>query len=144
METAFSHRREDGISVGVRVVDGKAFIAAAFRSPEDQFNGKLARRIINGRIDRGITKVAAGEQIADNCLFWDFYGVPEGTTARDIMNPLRMSFKPDPYETDATFCVEWTENEITCRQNVYRDIAWNLIFDMFKTQCKLINESVSA
>ena len=51
-QVAFSHRPQAGISVGVAVIDGTAWLSATFLDPLDTFSKPYARRRIAGRIER--------------------------------------------------------------------------------------------
>jgi hypothetical protein len=114
-QIAFSHRPRVGISVGVYVQDGTAYIAAAFQNVMDDFNRKLARTIVTSRLNSRLER--------DDVRFT--HSVDSGEVdARAIMREFRQNFKPSPEETDATFEEISEFGGVETRSANSRDLAW--------------------
>jgi len=117
-EMGFSHRPVDGISVGIAVIGGVAYMAAGFVRDGDQFNRKLARHILAQRVvstvetDKAVHFVAVSENI------------PAKVDARAIVREFRKGFKPDPRCQDGTFA------------NYERETQWLKIMHYFSESIK--------
>lgn len=123
----FSHRPQDGISVGFATVGGVAYMAVGFVRKGDFFNRKLARRILAQRITSSIERNAMVQMVAAHAL------ANPKVDARAIVREFRKSFKPDPTCQDNTFSTlyTWGEAEIVAREPLSRDAAFAKIVDMF-------------
>lgn len=135
-EMAFSHRPQDGISVGVAVIGGVAYMSVGFVRTGDCFNRKLARHILAQRI---LTTIETDKPVK-------FVGVVEGLDERvrrgDILNEFRKQFKPDPFCNDATFSDVGHNGNVAVRTPMQRAAQWSKIVAMFdnavkaaRTQC---------
>lgn len=94
----FSHRPQDGISVGFATIAGVAYMSVSFVRDGDYFNRKLARNILAQRIfstvfdgNENVKYVEVVEHLTDV------------VDARAIVREFRKTFKPDPNCNDATF-----------------------------------------
>lgn len=124
-KVAFSHRPQDGISIGVAVVAGVAYLSAGFVRTGDSFNRGLVRRIITQRI---ISTIETNKKISLVCVAEN---LPEKVDARSILRELRKIFKPDPLCNDATFATTTKLGEVTFRSPSSRHVAWGKIVVMF-------------
>ena len=128
---AFSHRPQDGISIGVAVVAGVAYFSVSFVRRGDSFSRKLARRIVSQRIistlesDKPVTFVGVCEN------------VPEKVDARGVVRELRKLFKPDPTCNDNVFFKEvGSFGNMPVRAPMSRDEAFTKIAGMFDAAVK--------
>jgi hypothetical protein len=129
---AFSHRPNDGISVGVAVIAGVAYLSVGFVREGDFFNRKLARNILAQRVvstieeNSNVKFVAVVEHLSDK------------VDARGVIRELRKNFKPDPMCNDNTFSVErkltnpFGSVGTIVREKMTRDEQWRKITGMFK------------
>lgn len=125
-ETRFSHRPQAGISIGVFVYNDRAYMAAAFRNPSDQFNRRLARQIIAQRIRSGIEGTDRVKYLA-----WEpLEGQP--LLSGGIMHHLRETFKPDVEEADTLFVEVSDFGGVETRNPVDREDAFLQIVAFFK------------
>lgn len=124
----FSHRPQDGISVGFATVDGLAYMAVGFVRQGDFFNRKLARRILAQRIASSVERNRTVPMVARILT-------SPRVDARAIVREFRKLFKPDPTCQDATFSTLYTlgEAEVVAREPMSRDQAFLKIVDMFGT-----------
>ena len=126
---AFSHRQEDGISVGIAVVAGVAYMATGFVRDGDSFHRKLSHRVLAQRI---ISTIDGNDhvrfvQVAEH--------LPEKVDARALVREFRKLFKPNPECNDGLFSEEDRPNAffkaLMVRQPMPRDEAWKKISGMF-------------
>ena len=137
-EMAFSHRPVDGISVGVAVIAGVAYMAVGFVRDGDCFNRKLARHILAQRI---ISTVTDNKNVK---LVHVIEQVPEHVDARGVVRMLRVAFKPDPTCNDATFMhSNQFLGNMTVRSPMSRDEQWRLIVQMFESAVALTPDTRS-
>lgn len=135
---AFSHRPQDGISVGVAVIAGVAYMAVGFVRDGDCFNRKLARHILAQRI----TSTIEGN---DNVKYVGVVeNLPEKTDARAVVREFRKAFKPDPACNDATFVDISRFGDMTARSPMSRDGQWTKIVEMFDAAVKTASVQVVA
>ena len=126
----FTHRPQNGISVGFAVIAGVAYMSVGFVRDGDFFNRKLARRILAQRIasslEREVKMVVAIENVA------------EKVDARAIVREFRKTFKPDPMCEDNTFSVAFTDGEgsVILRGPMSRDQSFAKISGMFTEAVK--------
>lgn len=130
---AFSHRPQDGISIGVYVEYNVAYMAVGFVRDGDCFNRKLARHILAQRI---ISTTEGNDNVK-------FVGVvknlPAKTDARGIIRELRKDFKPDPMCNDGTFYVTSKLGNVTVHSPMSRDQQWKKIVGMFDEAVNKVN-----
>jgi hypothetical protein len=131
---AFSHRPNDGISVGVAVIAGVAYLSVGFVREGDFFNRKLARNILAQRI------VSTIEENANVKFVSVVEHLSDKVDARGVIRELRKSFKPDPLCNDSTFVVERKLSNpfgaVVVRESLTRDEQWQKIVIMFKEAVK--------
>src|SRR6185369_12010887 len=94
---AFSHRPSDGISVGIAVIAGVAYMSASFVRDGDYFNRKLARQILAQRI---VSTIEDGKDVK---FVTAVENVGDKLDARTVVREFRKLFKPDPTCNDLTF-----------------------------------------
>lgn len=123
---AFSHRPQDGISLGVAVIAGVAYMSVGFVRTGDAFNRRLARRIITQRIISTLEK-----DVESVGWVGVVEGLPEQVDARGIVRELRKAFKPDPTCNDATFSTVGKLGNVSVRAPLSRDESFNRIVKMF-------------
>lgn len=129
---AFSHRPNDGISVGIAVIAGVAYMAVGFVRDGDCFNRKLARHILAQRV----VSTIEGNNVK-------FVGVVEHLSekvdARTVVREFRKAFKPDHTCNDATFANVGKLGNVAVRTPMARDDQWNKIVGMFDEAVKAVN-----
>lgn len=126
-QMTFSHRPQDGISVGFAVIAGVAYMAVGFVRDGDSFNRKLARNILAQRIlttletDKGVRFV----RVWEHC--------PANVDVRSLVREFRKVFKPDHTCNDRLFSRMNVggENQPTWLIVDSRDIAFTKIDHMF-------------
>lgn len=135
---AFSHRPNDGISVGVAVIAGVAYMAVGFVRDGDCFNRKLARHILAQRV---VSTIEGNNNVK-------FVGVVEHLSekvdARAVVREFRKTFKPDHTCNDATFSNQGKLGNVSVRTPMARDDQWKKIVGMFDEAVKAVNTQVVA
>jgi hypothetical protein len=135
---AFSHRPNDGISVGIAVIAGVAYMAVGFVRDGDSFNRKLARHILAQRI---VSTIEGNGNVK-------FVGIvehlPEKADARAIVREFRKAFKPDHTCSDATFANVGKLGNVVVRTPMSRDDQWKKIVGMFDEAVKAVNSQAVA
>lgn len=130
---AFSHRPNDGISVGIAVIAGVAYMAVGFVRDGDHFNRKLARHILAQRV---ASTVGGNPNVK-------FVGVVEHlgekTDARSVLREFRKAFKPDHTCNDAIFATVGKLGNVSVRSPMPRDEQWTKIVGMFDVAVKAAN-----
>jgi hypothetical protein len=126
----FSHRPKDGISVGFAIDNGSAFMAVGFVRDGDQFNRKLARRILAQRIMSHTTKGGPIRMVSY------VPGVDPRLDPRAIVREFRKLFKPDPTCEDSLFMVGGSFEGISLITPMTRDEMYSKIQDMFRDAVK--------
>jgi hypothetical protein len=122
----FSHRPQAGISVGIYIHDGVAYMAASFRNQNDVFNRRLARQIICQRIQSAIQD----NKRSFRYVTWEpLEDIQVGNGA--IMYAFREKFKPDIEETDTLFMLTNDFGGVEERRPISRNAAWDIIADYF-------------
>jgi len=123
----FTHRPQNGISVGFAVIAGVAYMAVGFVREGDFFNRKLARRILAQRIASSMERDVKMVTVIEN--------VNEKVDARAVVREFRKTFKPDPNCNDDTFsnllCDSYGTREIVGRAPMSRDNSLAKINKMF-------------
>lgn len=134
---AFSHRPNDGISVGVAVIASVAYMAVGFVRDGDCFNRKLARHILAQRV---ISTIEGNNNVK-------FVGVVEQLSeqidARAIVREFRKTFKPDHTCSDATFSNVGKLGNVAVRTPMARDEQWTKIVGMFDEAVKAVSAQVT-
>lgn len=135
---AFSHRPQDGISVGVAVIAGVAYMAVGFVRDGDCFNRKLARHILAQRV---VSTIEGNSNVK-------FVGVVEHLSdkvdARGIVREFRKLFKPDPTCNDGLFSNQNKLGSVVVRSPMARDQQWTNIVGMFDTAVTVISNQVTS
>jgi len=130
---AFSHRPADGISVGVAVIAGVAYMSVGFVRDGDCFNRKLARHILAQRI---VSTIEGNNNVK-------FVGVVEHlldkVDARAVVRVFRKVFKPEHACTDPTFSNVGKLGNVALRSPMARDDQWVKIVGMFDEAVKAVN-----
>ena len=130
---AFSHRPNDGISVGVAVIAGVAYMSVGFVRDGDCFNRKLARHILAQRV---ISTVEGNNNVK-------FVGVVENLSekvdSRAVVREFRKAFKPEHACTDATFANVGKIGNVALRTPMARDDQWKKIVGMFDEAVRAVN-----
>lgn len=128
-QMAFTHRPQDGISVGFAVVAGVAYMAVGFVRDGDSFNRKLARNILAQRI------ITTLETDRDVRFVKVIEGVPEKVDVRGVVREFRKTFKPDHTCNDRIFSHVSGGGDFIPEFFVLdsRDEAFEKIYQMFNT-----------
>lgn len=120
-DTIFSHRPIDGVSIGVRNVNGHLYIAVAIVNDGTSYNGIMnkdrrdsfcratARSIIRGRIDACIGSCTDVKYSRMNIVYYGTkfaYGIDEDINPRHFIAEFRKTFKPTVDELDGFTCQE--------------------------------------
>jgi hypothetical protein len=127
----FTHRPQNGISVGFAVIAGVAYMSVGFVRDGDCFNRKLARRILAQRIESSLSRTVKMVVATP---------VPANVDARGIVREFRKVFKPDPLCEDNTFSTSFVDEanltKIVYREPMSRDQSYAKISDMFANAVK--------
>lgn len=139
---AFSHRPQDGISLGICVIDNKAYMSASFVRNGDCFNRKLAHRILAQRV---LSHVADDKEVR----FLSVITLDKQVDARSIVRELRKVFKPDPSCSDKIFTIERDvisigASSFTLRGSMTRDEQWAKMVSMFSAATQAAMNTVPA
>lgn len=133
---AFSHRPQNGISVGVFVKDNVAWMAVGFVRDGDHFSRKLACNIITQRI---VSALEGGK----NIKFVTSRAVTGKVDTRSVVRELRKLFKPDPYCNDGTFANSFPADlggyDIIVHRPMPRDTSLQMITEMFDQAIKKVS-----
>lgn len=132
---AFSHRPQDGITVGIVVVAGVAYMAASFVREGDHFSRRLARRIVTQRLISTLENTKRVNWVAA------VSALPEGVDTRDIIREFRKLFKPDPTQNDAQFVAIGKFGSVTTRSPLSRDLSWDRVQKLFETAVVTANKA---
>jgi|SRR6185436_13408093 len=128
----FSHRPQDGISVGFAVVAGVAYMSVGFVREGDYFSRKLAHRILAQRI----VSTVEGQ----NVRYVSFVEhLPEKVDARSIVREFRKLFKPDPTCNDGMFSNITKFGSVEVRDPRSREQAYEQVVQMFDQAVNTVN-----